>query len=91
MIMSLSGCSGGDFKAVVVDDHVFNVPNEYLVEERVPWLPQSEEKGLLFYLDPKMPVRKRIIVLVESRNITCRYENASTELAHHCAPSIGKM
>jgi hypothetical protein len=84
MILSLSNCSNNEFKEVVVGDHVFNVPNEHLIEERIPWLPQSKEKGLIFYMDSEMPVQNRIIVLVQSRNITCRDESASTELAYHC-------
>jgi len=84
-----SGCSDSDAEAITVDDHVFNVPREYLIEERIPWLPQSEEKGLLFHTNPKAPVREKISVLVESRSITCRDEDASTQLARHCANEEG--
>ena len=84
IIMS-SGCSDRDAESITVDDHVFNVPREYLIEERIPWLPQAEQKGLLFHLNPEALVREQISVLVESRSITCRDEEASTQLARHCA------
>lgn len=72
MIMS-SGCSdrNRDAQAITIDDHVFDVPSDYLIEERIPWLPQSEKKGLLFHMNPEAPVRERISVLIESTSITC--------------------
>ena len=72
-MITSSGCSDRDrdIEAITIDDHVFDVPRDYLIEERIPWLPQSEEKGLLFHMNPEAPVRERISVLIESTSITC--------------------
>lgn len=78
-------CSNRDGEVITIDDHIFEVPREYLIEERIPWLPQSEEKGLLFHMNPEAPVRERISVLIESRRVTCRHADASEQLARQCA------
>jgi hypothetical protein len=72
MVMS-SGCSdrNRDTQAITIDNHVFEVPRDYLIDERIPWLPQSEDKGLLFHMNPEATVRERISVLIESTSITC--------------------
>ena len=90
-MMASSGCSDRGTDAITIDDHVFDVPREYLIEERIPWLPQSEEKGLLFNINPGAPVRERISVLVESRRITCRQSDASEQLARECAGKSDKI
>lgn len=85
-MMASSGCSDRNVEAIAIDDHVFEVPREHLIEERIPWLPQSKEKGLMFYVAPDAPVGERIITLIESRNVTCRYaDTASEQLARQCA------
>ena len=85
-MIASSGCSDRNIEAIAIDDHVFEVPREHLIEGRIPWLPQSDEKGLMFYIDPEAPVRERITVLIESRDVTCRYaDTASEQLARHCA------
>jgi len=55
----------------MIDRHVFEVPHDYLIEERIPWLPQSDKQGLLFHVNPEAPVREKISVLLESTSITC--------------------
>lgn len=85
-MMASSGCSDRNVEAIAIDDHVFEVPRVHLIEERIPWLPQSDEKGLMFYVVPDAPVGERIIVLIESRDVTCRYaDTASEQLARECA------
>lgn len=87
-----SGCSDRNVEAITIDEHVLEVPREHLVEERIPWLPQSEEKGLLFHINPEAPVRERISVLIESRRITCRHaDNASEQLARQCASELPRV
>lgn len=70
-MMTSSGCSDRDSVGITIDDHMFEVPREHLIEERIPWLPQSEKKGLMFLVNPKAPVREQISVLIESTSITC--------------------
>jgi hypothetical protein len=70
-MMAPGGCSDPDTKLIAIDDHVFEVPREHLIEERIPWLPQSEEKGLMFLMNPEAPVREQISVLIESTVVTC--------------------
>lgn len=86
-----SSCSDRDVEAITIDDHVFQVPREYLIEERIPWLPQSQEKGLLFHINPEAPVRDQISVLIESRRITCRHKDASKQLARQCASEADQV
>lgn len=71
MAMVVSGCSNRDSELINIDGHRFDVPREHLIEERIPWLPQSPEKGLMFIINPKAPVHQRISVLIESTSITC--------------------
>ena len=69
--MASSGCSDRETEAITIDDHVFEVPRQYLIEERIFWLPQSEEEGVLFIMNPEAPIRERRSVLIESTSITC--------------------
>lgn len=85
VVMASAGCSDRNFSTITIDDHAFNVPHKYLIEERIPWLPRSEERGLLFHMNPNASIRERISVLIESREITCRQGAASVQLARRCA------
>lgn len=80
------GCSEHSPKTINVDGHSFKVPSENLIEERIPWLPQSKEKGLLFVVNPNEPVQDRISVLIESSGVTCpsNRDLGSTPLASAC-------
>jgi len=69
--MASSGCSDRETEAITIDDHVFEVPRQYLIEERIFWLPQSEKKGLLFITNPEAPIRERRSVLILSTSSTC--------------------
>lgn len=85
-MMTSSGCSDRDSVGITIDHHMFEVPREHLIEERIPWLPQSKEKGLMFLENPKAPVREQVSVLIESTSITCNPKTppAYSQLASAC-------
>ena len=82
----LGGCSDRNAETINIDGHSFDVPREHLIEARIPWLPQSKEKGLMFIINPKEPVQKQISVLIESTEVTCpsNQDLGSTALASTC-------
>lgn len=85
MMTATSGCSAPETRAIKIDGHIFDVPRAYLIEERIPWLPQAEQRGFIFYVNPEAPTRDRITVLIESRNVTCRSQGSSEQLNEQCA------
>lgn len=71
-LMAVTGCSRSDIKPITIDDHVFNVPEKYLVSGTIPWLPESQDDGLMFHINPEAPLPDRVSVLIQSKAITCR-------------------
>ena len=86
LLMAISGCSREDIKAVSIDGHVFNVPDGYLTQGTIPWLPASQHDGLMFAINPEASLPERISVLVQSTAITCPAGQplGSTPLASAC-------
>lgn len=86
-LASIGGCSGGSFRDVTVDGHVFHVPSNHLVQGKIPWLPASQSDGLKFVLNPEARPEDQTLVTIESTKMTCRPATppASTQLASACA------
>jgi hypothetical protein len=84
----LVGCSGDNKSKIVIDGHAFDVPSNYVVDEPIPWLPASQLDGLMFYINPDAPLSKRMSVLVQSSNISCRPPLTSGPLAAACQSSL---
>lgn len=86
-LMGLTSCSGTDVSVVKVDDHVFHVPKNHLVEGTIPWLPSSQSAGLKFLVNPGVRPEEQMIVTMESSATTCHPKTppASSQLFTACS------
>lgn len=84
--MAISSCGGGP-KSVEVDGHVFHVPQKYLVEGTIPWLPSGQSDGLKFIINPDARREEQMLVTIEATDGTCHPKTppASNQLASACA------
>lgn len=90
ILMAISGCGKSDMKRVSIDHHVFNIPNRFLLEGTIPWLPASQHDGLMFYINPEAPLPERNSVLIQSTATKCppNMSLGATPLASACRAAI---
>ena len=86
-LATLTGCGTGGTKRFVVDNHIFNVPSNHLVQGTIPWLPAGQSDALKFVVNPDARPEEQMIVTIESSATTChpRTPPASRQLSTACS------
>jgi hypothetical protein len=85
LFLFCAGCDGMH-TTKKVDGHTFTIPNNYLIQPNIPWLPASQRAGLMFILNPADSPQKQVIVLLQEGGQECIGKNGSAYMHSICGP-----
>ncbi len=88
----LSGCAEPAMTPIKIGSHEFSVPEEYLVKERLFYLPKEEGEGLYFALDPKIPDKDQVLVILGTVQKFCSFNTPPVidQVPRACAVARGQ-
>lgn len=93
-MLALSGCGGASEQRVAVDGYQFRVPAQHLVQGSIFFLPQQQNDGLRFVLNPGDELPAQHMVSLGPLSESCRLTRggnipggtvASTQVVDSCA------
>jgi hypothetical protein len=90
--IALPGCGEHKVTPVNVGSHNFGVPEGYLVKERLLSLPKEEIEGLYFTPDPTIPEKEQVLVIVDTIQKFCTFNNPPVidQVPRACAVARGQ-
>lgn len=83
LLLLSQGCSQKDATRSV-GGRTFVVPQSYLLDSSIPWMPLEPKDGLIFTLNPSAPPKGQIIVLLQEYNQVCAGSKSSPYLRSMC-------
>ncbi len=86
-LLSMSVYGQDNVREIVVDGHIFHVPEGYIIKGTIPWLPENPNEGFSFVVNPEAALQEQMIVGLEPQKIMCRYADRTVSdiLPQACA------
>lgn len=92
LVLLIAGCSGGAMTEVKLGNHRFRVPDEYMVKNDVAFLPEGDADSLYIALDPRLPDRDQVLVIVGTTGKFCTFNTPPVidQVPRACAVAKGQ-
>ncbi len=92
LALFLSGCSGAAMTEVKLGGHQFRVPDEHIVKEDVAFLPKGEADSMYVALDPRLPEKDQVLVIVGTTDKFCNFNAPPVidQVPRACAVAKGR-
>jgi hypothetical protein len=92
LALLVAGCSGAAMTDVTLGGHHFRVPDEYRVKQDVAFLPDEDADSLYIALDPNLPEKDQVLVIVGTIAKFCNFANPPVidQVPRACAVAKGQ-